>query len=598
MPIQIQKGPIHLKENGEWVPMPSVFPEKGIDYWTDEDKQEIINEASKKGQPILKKKLDDYTYVAYYDAIDYEYANHIFEEVNLSIGGCSSVRKGNLYGRNFDWTYSNDVTFIVHTPRIADRYEVWGTAGSISGVTKSFIESGVEDDKYRAIPFYLVDGINEHGLVMNNNVVPLNEGNSSAVPVIESKVTLNAMMVNRYVLDHFKTAAEAVDYIYKYVTIDSYTPLATKNYALHWMIADANKTYIIEIVSNGVVVTDVTDSTPYMTNFTIDGVEFNADNTVYTPYTQDETHDAITTNYVEELGSGLERWNMIADAYSDISSATDMRDLMESLKYTNAYTETTPADVWYTEFVGINELNVASDASDFADVLTAARTQYADRSRDTADTWQTVHSVVYNINDLTMEIVTQEGSTEYSFNIEKSSGGSSDTARFEFNVVRNESDEDSYESFTTDVPYDEIYEAYMDGKVVQCRFVTDDGTAFILFPWDVDEYGMSFQGNHIPPSAQGVDHYAINVYNDYVYVNRWTVPNTKNFIIGSQIWEFDSMSQYNVGDYCYFENSLLKCKLAYSGTGEDEYPPDSHFEMTNVIAEISAAIGGAIGGEY
>ena len=160
------------------------------------------------------------------------------------------------------------------------------------------------------------------------------------------------------------------------------------------------------------------------------------------------------------------------------------------------------------------------------------------------------------------------------------------STRFEFNVIHGESEE----MFTTDVPYDEIYEAYINGKVVQCRFMTEDGTALILFPWYVNEYGMSFQGNHISSNARGVDRYYIDVGNDYVSIDRFTVLNTKNFIGGHQFDEFDPWYEYDVGDYCYFGSTMYKCKLAYHGTGEDEYPPASHFEETNVMAEISAAI--------
>lgn len=160
-----------------------------------------------------------------------------------------------------------------------------------------------------------------------------------------------------------------------------------------------------------------------MTNFHLSGTVFNADGTVYTPKTQDATHDAERTNLITPHGAGLERWNLIVNGYSEADNYEGMRALLDQLKYTRAYsTSDDPADpVWYTEFT--NEelgLTVSSPAIDFAEVEAAEGIIFANRSRDAEGvdiTWQTVHSVIYDISGKSAKIIFQESGVEYTFEL-------------------------------------------------------------------------------------------------------------------------------------------------------------------------------------
>lgn len=100
-----------------------------------------------------------------------------------------------------------------------------------------------------------------------------------------------------------------------------------------------------------------------------------------------------------------------------------MRGILNCLKYTNAYiTSEHPSDpYWYTEFVGINELTVVSSVSDYAQTVSNAGQEYINRSRLSENVWQTVHSVIYDINPSnvpTMYLVVQEDNKELVFKLE------------------------------------------------------------------------------------------------------------------------------------------------------------------------------------
>ena len=170
-----------------------------------------------------------------------------------------------------------------------------------------------------------------------------------------------------------------------------------------------------------------------MTNFHLHGVEFNDDGTVYTPETQDETHNAMDTNRITAHGSGLERYNLIISSYASLNTEAGMRAMLNSLMYTKAYiTSPTPSSpYWYTEFVG-GELNCASDVSDFAETVELAGKAYSRRSRNIPQTWQTVHSIVYDIDGLCGSVIVQETGEAYHFEV---TGGRGEEYDGDYEVV-------------------------------------------------------------------------------------------------------------------------------------------------------------------
>lgn len=380
-----------------------------------------LDEIRDGSSPFSLHKIGDYKYEASFGVIDYDFAYEHFRNAEPSVpaGACSSVRSGNLYGRNLDWKYDDGASFIVRVPAQGKRYASIGVAGAITGLTMEYVDSHDTSELYKLIPFYTQDGINECGLICNTNVVPNDYGNNVSVPTGEQTDSVNGIMLVRYILDHFKTAAEAVTYIAEHVSVWFSDKLHQMGYEQHYMVADSEKTYCLEFVDNAAVAIDITDR-PYMTNFHLHNIEPNADGKVYTPADVDAGNgDPIADNRLTEHASGLERYNLIADEYSGINSAVAMRGLLNNLTYTRTYasSEDCAEPRWFTEFVG-GDLWCNAHTEAFAEIDAAAATHYTNRTRHDAPedaTWQTVHSVIYNMLTKSMTIVWQEDGFEHSF---------------------------------------------------------------------------------------------------------------------------------------------------------------------------------------
>lgn len=372
------------------------------------------------------EKVKDYLYEIYYDSIDYKgaYKHYLSGGDIANVGACSSVRNGQFYGRNLDWLYNEQAEFIVHTKRLAGKYATVGVAGGMSELTDSFVSSGKFSEAYKILPFQLYDGINECSVIANMNVVPLDKGTNISIPTVNSLVTVSGQMLVRYIVDHFATAAEAVRFIREHMTVYFSKALHDFGYELHFMVADKTDTFLVEFINNEAVITKMTNGSgttlegkEYMTNFFLSDVTFNEDGTVFTPADYG-TGSAGEDNGITPLGSGLERYNYIVENIADANTKAGMRTLMNGLLYSKAYpTSECPASpVWNTEFVGSRSLTVDSPASDFNEVLTIAGNMYTNRTRNgKSGVWHTVHSAVYDINNMTLNIVVQEDGEELNF---------------------------------------------------------------------------------------------------------------------------------------------------------------------------------------
>lgn len=361
-------------------------------------------------------KIKDYLYEIWYDETDRVYAENYLESgKDISCGLCSSVRNGNWYGRNYDWTYDETAEFVVHLQPLSNiRFASIGLAGGISKLTGAFVDSKEKNDIYKLIPFMIQDGINEHGLVANMNVVPLDKGENVSYPTVSRHTSVSGLMLVRYILDKFESAVEAVYYIKQFVSVYFPKKLHDAGYELHYMVADKENTYLLEFINGETVITDIS-SKPFMTNFYLSDVKFNDDGSVYSPI--DFRRDPIEENNITPYGSGLERYNYILKNYDDCDSREGMRKLMTDLSYTRIYTDEVDYKYWFTEFVGFG-LTVRDIPAFYEPVIEEAKEYYVNRSRnDGGKTWQTVHSSVYSIEDKVLYLVTQEDGHEYTFKL-------------------------------------------------------------------------------------------------------------------------------------------------------------------------------------
>ena len=394
-------------------------------------------------------KLHAYLYKAEFSDIDYAAAKKWFEtKKDPTAEGCSSIRNGNFYGRNYDWNFDDGASFYFRTPKRLmengkNSFASHGVAGGIADLTQTAIDSKTYDETLlQYIPFRVLDGINECGVVTSLNVTPLEPDikgkTTETTPDVEVRDTMCAQMLTRYILDNFATSKEAAEYIRDYISVFIPKSMHEGSHELHILIADENDTYLLEFVQNKNIVKKlVNGENSWITNFYIDGVTFNSDGSVYTPATKPQGKSLINDFGITPNAAGLERYNIINAAKATSNTKAGMRALLEALYYTKFYKAINQQgndneDIWYSELVGENSeiqmtVTVDTPIDTIKPYLHLVRENFDARSRDTATTWQTVTSSVYDIAQRKLYLVTQEGEhsgteTEFSLNKTSSSG--------------------------------------------------------------------------------------------------------------------------------------------------------------------------------
>lgn len=384
-------------------------------------------------ESIALTKLQDYLYM--YESIasdmSYEEAIKYFEEnfhnrenvltATIPYGACSSIRNGNFYGRNYDWYYNTNTTFVVYDKAQKDKYEFLGVAQSV--LDEIDFDSETTIQKIRLIPYLILDGVNAHSVFCNTNVVPTGDlGITTGTHSDLEGDYICQIMLPKYVLDHFTNATDAVNWIRDEAKI--FAPRnATTQLELHFMVGDPNHTYIVEFVHNEAVIFEVTNSKQeVMTNFYRYGAIF-------------DENGHVDFNSVTAYGSGLERYNILVDARDSVDSIASMRDCMNLVQYTKAYTEiyTDPVakiinpNTWKTEWAHDYsdstilphpmDLHANSPLSDYeySGIFDVLYNMYQNRSRETGTTWQTVHSSVYDIERKELYLKVQEENKQYHF---------------------------------------------------------------------------------------------------------------------------------------------------------------------------------------
>lgn len=366
---------------------------------------DIAEEIEKWFRGIGLTKLDEYLYYVEYrdDQIDYAKAVEYFKTAFMPKFGCSAVNTPKFFGRNFDWTYSEEVSFVVRKSPSSERFASIGICGGIPSLTKEAVETMEWQRLYDYLPFYLVDGINEHGVTVSLNVVPTGDkGITTGTNHDKEGDDICVLMLPSLILDKFATAREAVEWVRDKAKI--YAPNSdTLKQELHLLVADESNCFVVEFVNNEAV---ILEGKNYITNFYLQG-------------TSTDEYGHIKPDTVTPYGQGLERYNIIADNYLNIGDITDMRRVLNLIAYTKTYSDS-ENPVWKTEFVGnypemglpYPNLTVTSPLEDFQDLLTVARNRFNNRSRNPENpnygTWQTTHSVIYDRDNLRMRVRTQE----------------------------------------------------------------------------------------------------------------------------------------------------------------------------------------------
>lgn len=335
------------------------------------------------------KKLDNYLYSIKSTRYNFSIANMVCHiGISGGEGGCSTIRKDNLVGRNFDWTYGDEADFVVYTDGDEERYASVGVS-SLHGIKNSVAEKRLFSLKYYMLPFYTVDGINEKGVFVCQNEVP-GEDIEPTTGTNPGKDKLCSAIAVRYILDYAGSVDEAVR------LLNDKDIFALKmngeTYEVHLMVADKFKTAVIEFINNKMV---VTYDKPYMTNFYLSLPDYT------------------------EHSEGIERYNIIEEKYEELKSTQDMKNLLKDLYFSNLYNPDTDP-VWYSEMYGdhhniyAEEFVYSSDIEKFPDVFEEEREGYDSRERN-GEFWCTVHTSIYDLNSTSLNVCAQE-SGHYNYN--------------------------------------------------------------------------------------------------------------------------------------------------------------------------------------
>lgn len=338
---------------------------------------------------------DEFLYTMTIKNFDFDKAVSIApdpDENKLEAAGCSSVRKGNLHGRNLDFYINDHADIIIRTEKAKNTLASIGTCTCNPKLTKQGIDEGAyTDEMWESFPLQMTDGINECGVCLNVNVVPLGECDKT-VETNPGAPELSVVRVVRYILDKATSVDNAVELLKSH----NLTGVSVLPFDYHWMISDAEKTVVVEIWNNEVVVTP----SNMMTNFYVSHPD--------TPF-----------------GEGHERWDILTANYDEAVDVPGMWSLMKKVWYAQCY-DPDYQPRWYSDFLS-NE-----NPSTYQDILagnTAAldetymplaieygsiEKQKALRAPDNMN-WYTTHSIVYDLAAKEMHLIAQENETVWDF---------------------------------------------------------------------------------------------------------------------------------------------------------------------------------------
>ena len=288
-------------------------------------------------------------------------------------GGCSAVRKGGFLYRNFDYPFDDRAEFIVKMSAGPNRFASVGVAQVGTNLTEAIVTSGKPEfsARYKWLPGATVDGINEHGVVAEINVVdtPVTGWHTNA-----TSEAIHPLGAIRWILDHATNAQHGATYIAANIRFPAGW---VQNF--HYMIADAESTYIVE---NGTA----TDGDEYhepdepvtMTNFQLSKFPWD--------------------------GMGMERFGLLLGG-ANITNAW----------YTRAYhRETNPP--WISDLA-----EVIAYTNEIFDAWAAHDKEYFRGKTNGGESWwQSVHTSVYDITNRVLRVAVQETDDWYTFQVPSS----------------------------------------------------------------------------------------------------------------------------------------------------------------------------------
>lgn len=322
----------------------------------------VANKAAKKyASTSCARILPPYLHEVSFDDVYPDDAAWFYRQVGHAYTGhCSARRNGNVLERNFDWKFNEAPTFVIRISAAAGRFASLGVATIGDLVTEGQVNSHQWFPYFRCLPGHTVDGVNERGVVCEVNVT------DGTWPRTEGEI--HGLGAVRWALDYGTNAQQVAEYLADHV----YLPEGFGG-NLHWMVADATSTYIVE---DG------------------EAILMEQQPVVMTNFSQDRTG-----------GEGYERW----------ASLTNLATTIESQWWTKAYDRDT------------RPIRLTDLGPDYEQIWTywAQYPKELHRNQKIGGIgwWQTVHCSKYDISGKALVIAVQEQEQWYRFALQTGGGG-------------------------------------------------------------------------------------------------------------------------------------------------------------------------------
>ena len=280
-------------------------------------------------------KINDYVFETdVYESLDYDYADKYFKDnYDNWGGGCSAVstliNNKRYVGRNMDLNISNKCAYVVRTKAsLPDEYDTIGLAYTFRDVSPDYNEvlshNGISEQWHKLLPFMCDDVLNSEGLH-----IEINMRHAECYPNGDDKFSVDHTSKNpdirriymfevpRYIGSHCKNVQEAAIYLLSNVNI--YNKPGYWNYA--YIISDASGHSILVEIANYYGNTRIIQIAP------------------------DDNANVMQTNYyraaelydIQDTKTGLGRLDNMENGIGDVTSLSELFDLMESINYFQYY---------------------------------------------------------------------------------------------------------------------------------------------------------------------------------------------------------------------------------------------------------------------
>lgn len=339
--------------------------------------------------------------------------------------GCSSVRNGNFYGRNFDYVFNDTPEFVVRVKanKKKNRHESIAIATHF-GLRENKLLKGRYHKQLELIPNLTMDGINDAGVICSSNVVSMEPNGEEGVQIPETRPNdhdakdLHVLFIPRFVLDNATSADDAVA---KLRTMNIMGNL-NKKMNIHTMIADKNKTIVVEFFK------DITSS---HNHFDVIAKEKPGIEAIMTNHYLNM--DGHAKGWINDEKFGNERLEILKNGYNTVHKLEDMTALMRKVQFSIAYSKTGHNPVpygitttdgqhgnltseWYSENIKQSVIASASkytyaQCEEFAaDSLGPLKDAYEKKIREEAKSefWITTHNTTYDMEKKMLRVIVQE----------------------------------------------------------------------------------------------------------------------------------------------------------------------------------------------